>query len=385
MGTTLIDWDHGMIMDHIRSMKKKDLKPMDMMRYLILRADIDISEGRTQTAEKRLDEAMDLSDMIRDGEDLMELVSRVYNLRAEIFRLEGRNKDVIKAHLDNVRRLEKEGSGPALGKAMNNLALAYKNAGQVQKAEVHLRKASRIFEDNEEDVSRAFVEANLSEICLLKNDLEGADHHLSIVERTRMRSPRMESRLRRKTGRLKMMMKEWKGAYRDLGRSYHLSIDSGNRKEASGILLDMMEVSIKTLKKKETMRNSELFLRFLDDPTNVLDRDQVWRYVDLLLSTTLATDQIMERVIGYLGRTSDSKTLVKDIGTRKNSIPLLKASVKNLKEEPKIIISLWLAEEYIQKKKKKEALKLLRKVRKEASTMSFRKAVLKADDLMNSI
>lgn len=399
MGTTLLDLDHELVMDHIRSMRNKDLKKMDRLRYLLLRADIDISEGMTGKARKRLDEALATSDLItpreKGREEVLDLVSRIYNLKAEISRTEGKNRDVIRNHLENVRRLEMEGSGPSLGKALNNLALAYKNAGKLKRAEECLKRASKIFEENDDNLSRAFVEANLSEICIMKNDLAGAREHLHVVENTRFRSDRMEARLRRKTGRSKMMMKDWRGALKDLEMAYDLNIGSGDKKGASSALIDMLDISIRRRKTEDARKAMVHFLRFLGSDGNIVDPDTAWRFlhhVRSLIGTGHGSqvEEAMSKTMKYLVRSEGEMKFVRNLGKMRDLnrddpsvLRTLWTARKVLnRSRGYVIISLWLGEDLIDTGDLKRAYSLISKAKVEASSISFLKAVRKAEALL---
>ena len=402
MGCSLLETENSLVADHLRDMDPSGLSGLDRIKYLVLRADLDITSGRPQLGLKKLNEALVESDELTDDDsirnELMELVSRVYTLKAEVCRTLGRRREEISNHLENVNRMRKHGSRAALGKALNNLALCYKNSGELNRAQGYLNEASVIFEETGDAVSNAFIHANLSEIMVMRRDIKGARGRLRIVDDTRVRSTRVEARLRRKTGLCRMRMKDWKEAMNDMKRSYLCSMNEGDRQGAALSVCDMLEISLRGEDRDSAVSNLESLVPFLYGDND--QKEIAWTYLRGLLSLegVALPRKLLDGIddsLRILVESEDPGTLIKglekyrDASNRKALNRTFEKSASLLRENGElhasVVVTLWLAEDLIDAGNKKKASKLIKRAKKDASRIDFKKAIRRSDELFKRI
>jgi len=405
LGEVLLEWGSPVVKDHLRTMDGSFLSGLDRMRYLTLLADLDMAEGRIYRAIRELNEALSLSDgMLGDRDikdELMDLVSRVYSLKAELSRSRGMDKEAISSHLENVKRMRQGGTPTALGKALNNLALAYKGAGQLKKAERSLNEALSLFEGSRDPVSGAFVEANLAELFIMRRDLRRAGMHLSKVDGINVRSGRVEARLRRKTGRSKMAMRDQKGALSDLERAYALSMKAGDRQGAALAVCDMIEASLDSGDPGSAVSHIKGLIPFLEGtPGEKWTADIAWSYLKAVHSLKVKEmdgDLIrgIDVAVRLLMGSMDPASFTRRIGSLREGGPepgVLKRTLETAGDlfrergemHASIIVRLWLAEEMLASGDIRGARPVITLVRKDAKVLGFGKAVARADSLMKN-
>lgn len=406
-GEEFIEMGNSNIIDHIRHMDGADLVGMDRMRYLILKADLGLTLGDLKKSRERLNEALKISGTIVAGkeetEELFELISRIYNLKAEASRLEGKEKEVISHHLENVRRSRKHGNPKSLGKALNNLAQAYKNAGQLNKALISLKEASQIFEKEEDPLSLLMVEINLSELLVMKGKAKEGRKLLRKTDRFQTRPSKLESRLKHKTGKVRLMLGDHEAAMSDLQRSYNCSIDSGDRQNAAYSMCDIVEASIKIGDSKTAVSSLKNLIPFImsSREDEIWNRDIAWCFLENSLS--LRINEVPESMAKGLIRSIDviismegnMKVLsgLEEIRKRYPGSPILIRTLETasglFKEKGDLkassVVSLWLAEEYIKAGDRKKARTILEGVVKNSGRTGFEKAAKKAENMMKQM
>mgnify|MGYP006285656407 FL=1 len=402
-----LELDRSIISYHLRRMNESDLSGIDRLRYSILRADLYISEGKQKMALRRLEKGLrvvdDLIGQGKTGENLSDQISRIYNLKAEIMRSQGREREVISNHRENVRRMKKHGTRTAQGKALNNLALAYMAMGDLKKSLRTLERSLSIFEEANDPVASAFVEANLTEVLLMKRDIKEARKHLEIVDTTRIKSDRIEARLRRKTGRSRIVMKEWTGALRDLNRSYDCSVKADDIAGASLAVCDMAEVSIKTGDRESALSHLQSLIpmldrgkiddKHLDDITwkfiegiHMLGPERIPKKLDEGLRKALYVLYEIETPRSLSGKIRDCRERYRCNFTNLDLLRIASALFeKEGEKHASVVILTWLGEDLIEFGKSKRARIVLKKARGMADDIGFSKAVEKTQNLLDDI
>jgi tetratricopeptide (TPR) repeat protein len=223
-----------------------------MVRYLLLFSDLNLRGGDLSGAEGKLDRALEVCDRslkrvksdAKRGE-VLSLVSRILYRSGEISKIKGIHTEVIEAQRKNVSYNRRYGKGAGLGKALNNLALAYLDAGEVDRATESLVEARSILEESGDPSSKAFVEASIADVYITRRDHNKAKVYLSAASSYQPKLPSIRGKLRRRTGECWLKIGDLNEAYSDLRDSYMSFRESGDHNMALWVLLDLYRVDMK--------------------------------------------------------------------------------------------------------------------------------------------
>lgn len=212
-GDFLLSQGYTQIGEYIQDMDDADLDTAERIRLSILRSDFAFANGNTGAARSYLEKGLrtcekqlQVKDRGTDSEEIVRLLSRIYNRSAEISKLEGGLDETIRSYKEIVELNKRYGNMSEVGKALNNLALAHRERGELELALSYLNKARDVFQELTDQNALALVEVNMGDIYLLKRDLRGADRHFKAAEDATLKYPQVSGLIHGKLGRSRMKM-----------------------------------------------------------------------------------------------------------------------------------------------------------------------------------
>jgi tetratricopeptide (TPR) repeat protein len=327
-------------------------------------------------------------------------VSRVLHRSGEISKIRGAHAEVVEAQKKNVSYNRKYGKKSGLGKALNNLALAYLDAGELNRAMESLMEARNILEESGDPGSKAFVEASIADVYITRRDHNKAKIYLSAASSFQPKLPSIKGKLRRRTGECWLRIGEVEEAYSDLMDSYSSFRESGDQEMALWVLLDLYRVDRKAGNQKKAKSRLQRVINGLNEIKGaasgrggLLLQCRRLGYEHALegdkkrlkgASRELA-DAIMEtmepkRSIVYLDQ------MTSDLKDPELILPLLqdfeRVSWSRGDRKGSLVVSLRRASILIGKGDDKGARKLLGTISKKGNKIGFRKAVKRAKSLL---
>ncbi len=403
-GEEFIETGNPLIVDRISTMDGSQLIGRARVSFLILKADIEILSGDLEMSREKLEEASRLVDSLSSSSDddieVLGYISRIFNLKAEIARLMGKEKEAIFHHLENVSRNRKQGDAKSLGKALNNLGMSYKNAGQLNRAASSLIEASELFRGNDNQVSLAMVKANLSEVMVMKGDAGKARKYLSEADRIAVRSLKVESRLKRKTARARMLIRDYKGALKDLQRAYTICTEDGDRYGAVSVLCDIVKISLKRRDPASAQSNLRDMVPFITGAGSGDKWVQEVAWCFLRNLNSMGDAEISRELVDSISPVMETilngeahMITVRSLGVIREKNPDSMAIESTLEEAARklardkdphasIVVSLWMAEDLIRKGDKKKAGRVLEGIIRNSRSIGFGKALTKAQKML---
>lgn len=221
-GDQLLSQGYTQVGDFIEDIQIEDLKGIDKAKMLLLRSDVQFSQGRTVQARNGLEKALEVCDGLvgrKKNEEVVKLVSKIYNRSAEMAKSEGSLDRTVKDQLKALKHNREFGDKAGEGKTLNNLGLTYRDRGQLDKALKTLNNARAIFKDLGDQNAYALVEANIGDLFLLKRDLPTARKLFNSARKVNLRYAPVKAQVNLKVGRAYMHMGDMKTAMKALNDS----------------------------------------------------------------------------------------------------------------------------------------------------------------------
>ncbi|MGA1848592.1 MAG: tetratricopeptide repeat protein, partial [Thermoplasmatota archaeon] len=259
-GEFLVNRGHNLVYDLLETVREGELEGMDLVKYLVLYSDLKVRKGDLKGAEERLERALSLCDSLLDGADdddakheIIGLVSRVLTRRGEISRTRGLHAATIDINRKNVAYNRKYGDAAGLGKALNNLAVAYNDRGELDKALETLENAREVFEKSGDPTSAALVEANIADIHITRRDTDRALKHLDAAASHSPKIPLLRGKLKRKCGLARLRLGDLDGAHDDLSIAYSSFSEAGDREGCREVAGDLFRWAMAAGRRKEAL------------------------------------------------------------------------------------------------------------------------------------
>ncbi|MGA1866847.1 MAG: tetratricopeptide repeat protein [Thermoplasmatota archaeon] len=402
-GDFLVSRGHQEVLDMVQRIDPHMLKRVDLVRYLNLFSELNLREGDPASADIRIKRALEECDRIllsggREKGEVLPLVSKLLFRSGEISRANGVHSEVMEAQRKNVSYNRRYGNRSGLGKALNNLAIAYLERGEVDKALESFHEAHGLLEESGEPGSKAFVEASIAYTYIIKRDHAKARKFLKKASSYDPRLPAINGKLRRRTGLCRSSLGDNEDALRDLQRSYASFVEAGDREAVIWVLLDLHALSRK-------MKNKKAAIEYLERAYSGIKRlkGASESSGELLLhccrtrfsfmaeekfgSTDAVARDLVDVLISVMGPKRSViylDTMVKEFEDRDLILVLLK-NYENMtltKDEARgsLVVSLRRASLLLEMGRKDEAEKLLRSVISKGRKFGFAKAVRKAEE-----
>jgi len=409
-GEFLVNRGHTLVYDLLETIREGELHGRELVKYLVLYSDLKVLKGDLKGAEERLVRALSLCDSLlvdAEGEsekhEIIGLVSRVLTRRGEIARTRGLHAATIDINRKNVAYNRKYGDAPGLGKALNNLAVAYNDRGELDKALETLENAREVFEKSGDPTSAALVEANIADIHITRRDTERARKHLEAAASHSPKLPMLRGKLKRKIGLARLRLGDLDRARDDLNTAYSSFSEAGDREGCREVTRDLFRFAMAAGKRKDA-------LHFLEKGKDLLKaRSEGGRPsgepLVMLLADRLDYTMRWDRKKGPqrardLGRALGRQYPPKNAILHMNSllrryddpVPLIEflealgSCFEGLSDpHPGIIVDLRRGELLIDSGRSKEAGTLLKKTASRARKVGFEKGWKKADSLLRRI
>ncbi len=251
MGETLMARGNTQILDVLDSVSESELTGIDLIKYLILSSDGDRREGREDSASAKLERALNLCDELIPGSGkektkraVIEQVSRIFFREAEISRSTGKGEDTLSLNRRNVRYQRRYGDRMGLGKALNNLALAYKDRGELDRALEILEEAREIFQREGDPVPLSFVEANKADVHITARDFKKAREQIRLAASHRIKPAHQSGLLRLKLGLFCFRMGDHTSAGKYFLESYTSFRDAGSKTMCLRVLEELLKCAV---------------------------------------------------------------------------------------------------------------------------------------------
>jgi len=407
-GEFLYSQGHSQVSNYVQLVDEDSLDGLDSVRFLVLRSDIAVGEGKLPAARVLLKKGLRHCDrMMRapgeEREEAVRLVSRIYTRSAEISKLEGRLGDTVKEHKKSVKLNKEYKDRAGEGKALNNLAMAHRERGELEEALEALERAREIFRELGEDTAMALVEVNIGDIYLLKRDYRGSRKHFRTAQLTTTRYPPARALIFRKIGSANMRTGDHKDAAAALGKaldSYREAGDVVNQITCLGDLfrcacrMDEKGAAGKHLKSAEDLL--EGYSEEYGDTAAIADMEMELVKNRLIYSTLWDRKGLRRQVSAYLDNCirSGSPRLVMEhldditgeLGDKEGVLAfyseLEKGLVKVNSKQPQIILAIRRASLLKELGREKEAAKLLKETLPLARHMGFTLAIKRIRELM---
>lgn len=406
-GDLLVGKGYDHLLDLVPRMDPFTLKGSDMVRYLLLFSDLNIRDGDLSAAEGKLERALEVCDRSlkkvksdRKKGEVLSLVSRILHRSGEISKIRGIHAEVVVAQKKNVSYNRKYGKKSGLGKALNNLALAYLDAGELNNAMEALKEARNILEESGDPGSKAFVEASIADVYITRRDHNKAKIYLASASSFQPKLPSIRAKLRRRTGECWLKIGEVDEAYSDLTDSYSSFKESGDQKMALWVLLDLYRVDKKMGDQKKAKNRLQRVIKGL----NEIKGAGAGSGGLLLQCRRLGYEHVLEGDRkGLKGASRDLADAIMETLEPKRSIIYLDQMTSELKDpelilpllknfediswsrgdrKGSLVVSLRRASILMGKGDDKGARKLLGSILKKGNRIGFKKAVKKANSLL---
>ncbi len=405
-GENLLIRGNTQVLDILRTISEDDIQDLDLVKYLILSADEEVRSSRKQTGSAKLEKALRICDgLIAESKDeknrkeVIEQVSRIFFRKADLAKgtSGGETIDLLSK---NVKYNRKYGDVSGLGKALNNLAVTYKENGELEKALEYLEEARELFSRKGDTLAIAFVEVNKTDVYLTRRDFKKAEIHLKSAEKVRINNPNLNGILRSKIGDLRYRMKQYMIAEKEFTASYLFFKESKNFPMVVTALENLFRCSLSKGEKvlaRERIYNAERLLvnlkkndveysrLLLVHSKNMLDYSRKWDEISLRSHSR----EIIERLLkedGPRWMVKHIEKLISSIDDPQSCDVLLEESAKFLNEmgemEGRVIVQIWRGVTLQQMGKEKKAKMLLKETMAIAKKLNFNKAQKRIEGLL---
>ncbi len=404
-GEHLMSRGYGRVRTFIDHIDDGEVEGSDLVKLLLLRSDSAVLQGDLTRAKGYLGRGLDICDTLigaKDGPgEIIRSVSRIFHRSAEISKAEGKMGKRIELYRKSVRYNREYDDKQGLGKALNNLALAQRDRGELDKALKTLKEALEIYGEADDRTSIGFIEANIAGIHFLKRDRRSGRKHLLKAQKARVRYPIVK-------GRLMMRIGDAWGTIGEYGRAeeiYLISLEAfreaGDAEGRLDVLLSLFDNRFKKGKKKEAREYLTAASRLNEARGNehnegkgdrvtvdisrkeVLygarwDRKSLKGQIKIFLRSAfrnLDTGAALKEIEG----------LIPELARNEDRMIVLEQALDTLKKHgdphPGIIVRIWKLELLREEGETKKADRLLREVRKDAKGIGFQKALDRLSDL----
>jgi len=405
-GDQLVSKGYSEVLDLVPRIDPFALEGTELVRYLLLFADLNERDGELGSAEVKVKRALEECDSVlskgsQDKEEVLDLVSKLLFRLGEISRKKGGPSSTIEAHRKNVAYNRKYGNRAGLGKALNNLALAYMDRGEIDKALEDLKEALKVLEESGDPGLKAFVEASIADVYIMKRDHRRAIKHLKGASSFRPRLPSINAKLKRRTGLCWASLGDHEEALRDLKESYASFLESNDSEAALWVLLDLHTLSMGMNDRKAALEYLERASRGVNDlkgssekRAELLLQCRKLKFDLLSAQRSKKLDRAAKELAEALIETMEPKRSVlylDDLIREIRDFDHITLVLKDFEElswskgdrNGSLVVSLRRASLLQEMGRKDEAEKLLRSIIRKGRKIGFGKAVRKAGSLLS--
>jgi tetratricopeptide (TPR) repeat protein len=412
-GEFLLSQGYSQVGDYINDIKETEVSKIDSILLSILNSDLSMLMGNNSLARRHLKRGLEKCDRLfkikidnKKKQNVVQLISKIYDRSAELSKLEGRLDETIKAHKQSVNLNRKYKNKPGEGKALNNLAIAYRERGELTLALDTLKEAQKIFNQTGNQTALAMVEINIGDLYLLKKDIKKGMKHYENAKKLSYKYTPVKGLIYNRLGQAYMQIKQFRlaqdafleshSAYkevndlsnriRNLNGLFSCSYKMKNKEGAKGyldmaskLLLERFsegkDIGLKSELQKDHYRNKLLYSSIWDK--KLLKRD-INEYVNFHLKY-LEPRVTLEELDG----------LTKELKREKGAVLMLYTELetgfwKLDDKHPIVILSIYKANLLNELNKRKEAKSVLKKIYPEAKRLKFKKAVRSIKELSRS-
>ena len=404
-GEQLMSRGYGRIRTFIDHIDDGEVEGTDLVKLLLLRSDSEVQEGDLTRAKRHLARGLEICDTLIEAKDdrgeIIRSVSRIFHRSAEISKAEGKMGKRIELYRKSVRYNRKYNDRPGLGKALNNLALAQRDGGELNKALKTLEEALKIYGEADDRTSIGFIEANIAGIYFIKRDRRNGRKHLLKAQEAQVRYPILKGRLMMRIGDAWGSITEYdlaEEAYRRSLEAFREAGDAGGRLDA---LLGLFDSRFKKGKKREAREYLTAASRLNNAMGDEHHEGKGKRFTvdisrrEVLYCARWDRKSLKGRIEGSVRsalRSLDAGTALKEIevltselSRNDDRIMLLDQALgllkKNSDPHPGIIVRIWKLKLLREDGEKRKADRVLREVRKDAERIGFQKALDRLSEL----
>lgn len=400
-GEMLLLQGHSIVLDIVRTIDINGLSRTKRIEYHILRSYFTPGKKRNDPSWKQLEKALTICDeILKEAKDrkmrrrTTKQVSRILYRRAEISKAQGRSDDIIKEYRKSLSYNRKYGGPEGIGKALNNLAIAYRDQGDLDKALELLDEAYILFENKGDLTSCSIIEVNIAEIYMERRDRSSAFKHLKRVEEIPLNVQSISGNLHMKIGIL------YKGLDRHIKAERHLlrAYDSFLSSKKPDLMMETLSILYSIEKLERESRRSYLIkaneilisdrwdlsiktkLHYILDVMDFKESRSLRNLKDPIIDE-LADPRMIKRTIKVIGQLRSTCKDI-DLFIRLMDTIRLKADENGI-QEGSIILEIWTAELLIKKGEITKAKGILEQTKIRAKKSGFSKAMVMIDSLGN--
>lgn len=407
----LLSQGYSQVGEYVSDINESEVSKIDRIRLLILKCDIALLEDKNNLARNHLKRGLELCDGLFQSklkpkmkDDIVHLVSKIYNRSAEISKSEGRLDQTIIEHKKSIRLNRKYNNKSGEGKALNNLAIAYRERGELDLALESLEKAQKIFLNLNNQPALALVLVNIGDLYLLKKKYNKAMNYFQLAEGKALKNASINGLINRKLGLALIHLNKFSLAQ----KSFLKSIDAYREvKDLSNTIRNLNDLFIcaRRLDQKQVAE------RYLNTASNLI-KERFKDYEDSSLRTELVMEQLrnqivfsatwskkelrkyIKRYIEFHSKNIGPKTTLEEIEKLKNELANEKIALNIFFKEmepyfwqledkhPAIIVSIYRAEVLNELKRKKEINEIYKTIYPEAKRLKFGKAMRRIKELV---
>lgn len=410
-GDFLLSQGYTQIGEYIQEIDSNEVMGLQKAQLLILKSDSALMRGKLAQARGILKFSLKQCDTLFRGtnkkvkkEKIIQLISCIYNRRAEISKLEGRMDETIKAYKKNMKLNRKYGNLADVGKALNNLGIAYRERGELDLALVNLFNAKKIFQELDDRTALALVEVNIGDIYFLKKDYNNSNKHFQEVEKITLKHPSIKGSIYRKLGQTKIQLGQFESAQSALLESSKAYKKVGNPANGIRALNDLFKCAQYLANRESSKEYLETASRLLD----AYDKDQMNSELlaelvnehlknQLVYSIIWDNKNLEDRINRYVtfhSDRNDPKVILDDIELLSNEIRINKNTLLTLysrieeffrtleDKHPLIIINIRRAKLLQDLRRAKEGKTLLKRMLPLAKQINFHKAIRRIEEML---
>jgi tetratricopeptide (TPR) repeat protein/DNA-binding MarR family transcriptional regulator len=275
-GEFLLSQGYTQVGEYIQEIDISEVFALNRIKLFILKSDGALGQGKMVQARAMLKNGLELSDRFLQStaknlkikkEDIVQLISRIYNRSAEISKMEGRMDETIVEYNKNVALNKKYNDKAGLGKALNNLAMAYRERGELDLALKNLLSAEAVFNELGDQSAYALVQVNIGDIYFLKRDFANSQRYFNAAEQASPRIPAVKGAIFRKLGQTRLQLGQFPAAQHTLLEALTAFRKANDLNNRIRVLSDLFSCA-RHLKKKEIAQG------YLDSALKLLDEHQ---------------------------------------------------------------------------------------------------------------
>jgi len=410
-GEYLLSQGYAQIGEYVNEIDDDEVEGLDRVRVLILKSDSALVGGGIPKARLLLKRGLDISDGLLKSSDksilkdeLIQQISRIYNLNAEISKSEGKMDETIATHRKSVMLNRKYSNKPGEGKALNNLAIAYRERGDLNLALETLQKAQEVFQGLGDENALALVLVNMGDVHFLRRDYRFATKYFNEAKEISPRYPSVRGPMYRRIGRAQLGMGKYKAANEKLTESLDAFKEANDMNNQCLVLNDLFESAI-GLRSKELAKGYlltcekllEMNLKEKKDSKVLKEHFDSHLKNHLLYAATWSkndVDKRIKKISDFQIKSSSPRAILKyleevaeDLKRYPNVILKLYSSMeeglsKLGDKHPLVILSIRRVELLVEMKRKQEARSLSKRILPVVKKMGFKKAVKRLEKII---